>query len=63
MSSAYSADLRLSKSLQEGAPALLECLLLTVPDPDEAVNREVRLTASSTSSGSPPWSSRSPVSP
>lgn len=45
MSSPYSLDLRFSKSLQEGEPALLEGLLLMLPDGFRAVDRELRLTA------------------
>ncbi len=51
VSSPYSVDLRFTQSAQEGAPALLEGLLLLVPDPAEAVDREVRLTASFESEG------------
>ena len=42
----YSLHLRFSKSLHEGEPAVLEGLLLMLPDAAQAVAREVRLTAS-----------------
>ncbi|RKH57125.1 hypothetical protein D7V93_18905 [Corallococcus llansteffanensis] len=41
----YEVNLRFSPSLQPGEPALLEGLLLQVPDASKAVGREVRLNA------------------
>ncbi|MCP3137004.1 hypothetical protein [Pyxidicoccus xibeiensis] len=49
VSSRYKVDLRFEPGRAEGEPALLEGLLLVVPDVAQAVGREVRLKASFTS--------------
>jgi hypothetical protein len=46
VSAPYAVDLRFSQYLPPGEPSRLEGLLLVVPDPSEAVDREVRLKAS-----------------
>lgn len=45
VSAPYNVQLRFAAPERDGEPALLEGLLLIVPDPDAAVDREVRLSA------------------